>query len=175
MISVLIPTLNDEERLAHMLAGLVRAAVDGMVSEVIVLDSGSQDGTREVADMAGCTFADLGRHDLREIVASARADWLLVLAPGTRLAEGWTDAVIGHVNSPAGAAGAARFKLVEADGRPFWKRWLFPPRVKGPWSRGLLLSRRQALATLPSGAGPDRLGHGLALSTLRAGVYATAS
>ena len=175
MISVLIPTSNDEERLAHMLAGLVRAAVDGMVSEVIVLDSGSQDGTREVAEIAGCTFADLGKHDLRDILGSARADWLLALAPGTRLAEGWTDAVLAHVNSPAGMAGAARFKVVEADGRPFWKRMLFPPRLHGPLARGLLVSRRQALASLPNGAGPERIGHGLAVATLGAGVYATVS
>ena len=175
MISVLIPTRNDEEALAHMLAGLVHAVVDGMVREVIVVDRGSTDGTREVAEIAGCAYADLGRTELREIIGSARGDWLLVLAPGTRLAEGWADAVLAHVNSPSGVAGAARFRVVEAGTRPFWKRWLFPLKLNGTLSRGLLVSRRQALSTLPSGAGPDRLGHGLAVATLRAGVYATPS
>ncbi len=175
MISVLIPTHDDEERLARMLAGLVRAAVDGMVSEVIVFDAGSGDSTRQVAEFAGCRFVAQADRSLRQVIEETRSDWLLVLAPGARLAEGWGEAVLAHVNAPAGAAGAAQFRLVDDGQRPLWKRVLFPQTAKGRFARGLLISRRQALATLGGNATIDRLGNGLALSSLRAGIFAEPS
>ena len=59
MISVVIPTLNAERRLAACLTALVPAAVDGFVCEVIVADGGSTDRTALVADQAGATFISM--------------------------------------------------------------------------------------------------------------------
>lgn len=92
MISVILPTRNDETALAHALAALVSAAADGMVREVIVVDRGSSDGTALVADAAGCRFvrAAAGEgEDLARAAMNARSDWLLFLSPHVALEPGW--------------------------------------------------------------------------------------
>ena len=53
MISVVIPALNAEGHLPAALTALVPAAVNGVVREVIVVDGGSADHTRQIADLAG--------------------------------------------------------------------------------------------------------------------------
>jgi glycosyltransferase involved in cell wall biosynthesis len=92
MISVVIATLDCELALARTLAALVPGAVDGVVSEAIVVDGGSRDGTAIVADAAGCTFltadAPLGRR-LKAAAAKARAPLLLFVRPGIVLDAGW--------------------------------------------------------------------------------------
>lgn len=50
-VTVLVPVLNEEQRLAACLAGL--SAQPPVVTEILVIDGGSADGTREVADAAG--------------------------------------------------------------------------------------------------------------------------
>lgn len=93
MISVIIPTFNDERRLVPTLAALVPGAADGLVVEAIVADGGSTDETAAVADMAGCRMiegpADAGLR-LRRAAETARAPWLMFVEPGTVLDEGWT-------------------------------------------------------------------------------------
>jgi rSAM/selenodomain-associated transferase 2 len=95
MISVVIPTLNAAETLPRCLAALVPAAVDGVVSEVVVADGGSSDATSEIADAAGCNAVsckERGRgQQLREGAATARRSWLLFLHADTVLERGWHD------------------------------------------------------------------------------------
>ena len=92
MLSVVIPTLNDERRLVPTLASLVPGAADGLITEAIIVDGGSTDDTDAVADIAGCRFlrgqADPGAR-LVEGAAVARAPWLLFMRPGVVLDEGW--------------------------------------------------------------------------------------
>ncbi|MCZ8316151.1 glycosyltransferase [Phreatobacter sp.] len=92
MITVIIPTLDDERRLVPTLASLVSGAADGLIVEAIVADGGSRDGTETVADVAGCRFirgdADAGAR-LAAAAAGAKAPWLLFLPPGVVLDEGW--------------------------------------------------------------------------------------
>ncbi len=57
MISVVIPTLNAERKLTHTLAALVPAVVDGIVQEAVVVDGGSTDETRIIAEAAGTSAA----------------------------------------------------------------------------------------------------------------------
>lgn len=92
MISVIIPTLNDEEVLLGTLASLVSAAAEGAVRDVIVVDGGSADQTEAVADAAGCTFvrSSGSRGDrLAEGARLAKGPWLLFLVPGAEPEEGW--------------------------------------------------------------------------------------
>jgi hypothetical protein len=92
MISVVIPTLNDERSLVSTLVPLVTAAADGVVRDVVVVDGGSSDGTRDVADIAGCVFLAAGPERGARLAAGAshaKGPWLLFLAPGTVLEAGW--------------------------------------------------------------------------------------
>jgi rSAM/selenodomain-associated transferase 2 len=92
MISVIIPTLNNEAALSASLTALVPAAVEGIVREVIVADAGSTDRTLMVADQAGVdvisTEAGRGRQ-LKAGAARARSRWLLFVHPDTVLDHGW--------------------------------------------------------------------------------------
>lgn len=92
MLSIIIATLDCEFALARTLAALVPGAVDGLVSEAIVADGGSHDGTAIVADAAGCTFisveGSLGLR-LKTSAAKARAPFLLFLQPGIVLDANW--------------------------------------------------------------------------------------
>lgn len=121
MISVVIPTLNAQQRLAETLTSLVPAAVDGLVCEVIVADGGSTDRTFAIADGAGAEIvkAPAGRGaQLRAGAERARFPWLLFLNAGTYLDAGWERDVSQHierVESGRRAAAAATFRFVLDD------------------------------------------------------------
>lgn len=93
MLSVVVPTSNSEEGLARTLSSLVSGAAEGVVREVVVVDDASSDGTRIVADAAGCTLVD-GSGSWCEKVAvgvatARRAPWFLVLPPNVFLDGDW--------------------------------------------------------------------------------------
>jgi glycosyltransferase involved in cell wall biosynthesis len=86
MLSVVIATHDSEHALLPTLAALVAGAAAGVVREVIVADAGSRDATSAIADGAGCrvlTSAQTRGARLKAAAATARASWLLFLAPGT--------------------------------------------------------------------------------------------
>lgn len=115
MISVVIPTLNDEPRLVGCLAPLVPASMAGLVRELIIVDGGSTDATLEIADDAGAVIvksADGGAAG----IAAARGPWILLLEPSVRLERGWETAVQRHIES---SRLPARFKLYKADANGF--------------------------------------------------------
>jgi rSAM/selenodomain-associated transferase 2 len=92
MISVVIPTLNAEASLPDTLSALISATVDGLVREVVVVDAGSSDRTREVADAAGAEVlvASPSRGgQLAAGAARAKHPWLLFLHADTVLEPGW--------------------------------------------------------------------------------------
>lgn len=92
VISVIIPTLNDERRLVPTLAALVSGAAAGLIAEAIVADGGSTDETEAVADIAGCRFVKGSAARGERLAAAAglaRAPWLMFIPPGMVLDEGW--------------------------------------------------------------------------------------
>jgi glycosyltransferase involved in cell wall biosynthesis len=162
MVSVIIETRNDEEALARTLAGLVSGAVEGLVRDVIILDHGSSDHTREIADAAGCVF--LADRPFADAVRQARGDWLLLLEPGSRLLDGWPEAVRDHIELLPGPARFTRSAI---------HRPRFLTRVFGgndPLSDGLLISKRQATALLNDGRSGVALPRGLATRKLKAEI-----
>ena len=119
MISVIISACNAEHRLAATLSALVPSAVDGIVTQVIVVDGGSTDRTAEIADQAGAdiVLSAPGRGgQLAQGAASARFPWLLFLHAGTVLEEGWERSAtafmrrVDYGERPI-AAGAFKFRL----------------------------------------------------------------
>jgi glycosyltransferase involved in cell wall biosynthesis len=128
MISVVVPTLNDETRLVACLAPLVPAAMEGLVRELIIVDGGSTDQTLEIADDAGA-FILTGQGDRATRwdlgIAKAKGPWLLLLEPAVRLEFGWEAAVKKHLNGPRSPA---RFRLRRSDGAGLLAS-LQPPRA----------------------------------------------
>lgn len=142
MLSVVIQTRNDEEGLARTLASLVGAAVEGVVRDVTVCDGGSTDQTRRVADHAGCHFIAGG---FPRVIAAARGEWLLLLEPGARPVEGWTESVLDHV---AACEGPACLTESGQGSFPFLSRLFGAKRALAP---GLILRKEDAIGLL-SGA-----------------------
>lgn len=134
---------DQEAELAHTLSCLVAGAVEGLVGDVVVLDHGSSDGSSSVADAAGCRFHE--QWDIRDILRSARGEWLLLIEPGARLQHGWIEEIaeyISHAKQPA------RFSVSRGHRRPFYQRIA---RSQPPLEQGFLLPKRQAVAVAKTG------------------------
>lgn len=121
MISVVIPTLNAEATLPATLTALVPAALEGLVREVIVVDGGSKDRTREIADQAGAELLTAPPNrgaQMRAGAHAARHPWLLFLNADTVLDAGWereASHFMGRVDSGASRRAAAAFRFALDD------------------------------------------------------------
>lgn len=116
MISVILPTLNAAPHLGPTLASLLPATVDGLVSEAIVADGGSGDGTQRIAEAWGATLVTSHRGRGVQLAAGAmRAakPWLLFLHADTRLAPGWEAHAERFLGNGDGKAAAFRFRLAD--------------------------------------------------------------
>jgi rSAM/selenodomain-associated transferase 2 len=107
--------------LPDTLSALIPATVDGLVREVIVVDGGSQDRTREIADAAGAEVlvAKPGRGgQLVAGAARAKHPWLLFLHADTTLAHGWEREAVHfmeRVDTGAAKPAAAAFRFALDD------------------------------------------------------------
>jgi glycosyltransferase involved in cell wall biosynthesis len=84
MISVIVPTSNSADTLPSVLDGLIPAAVQGLVREVIVVDHGSTDGTIAIAEGYGAEIVHAGPTRAARLMAGAQRakfQWLLFLNP----------------------------------------------------------------------------------------------
>lgn len=143
MLTIIMECRDNEVELAQTLSALVSGAVEGIVRDVIVLDHGSSDGSSTVADAAGCRF--LTHWDMKDVVRSARGDWLLLLEPGARPTSGWVDAIVDHV---AVNRNPAQFLASRSHRRPFFERLV---RRRPALEQGYLVSKGQALGALRTG------------------------
>jgi rSAM/selenodomain-associated transferase 2 len=154
MISVIIPALNAERTLPAALSAIVSAAVDGIVREVIVVDGGSSDQTRKIADHAGADVVETGPGrgtQLAQGAVRAKFPWLLFLHADTVLDDDWTRRATEFMRSvdlgerPIAAA-AFRFKLDDKGLAPRTLEALVSARcaiLRRPYGdQGLLIPRR---------------------------------
>lgn len=162
MLSVLIETKNDEEALARTLASLVSAAVDGTIREVIICDLGSTDQTHRVAEQAGCDFLATG--GIAAAIGQAKGDWLLLLEPGARLGEGWTQAVREHAEM---MKMPGRFARAKADRPGFLARVFSSDRAL---REGLLIRKAQAEPLSRHAKSAEAIARGLATKRLPAEI-----
>lgn len=111
-LSVVIPALD-----AARTIGATLESVDGEpVSEIVVADGGSTDGTAAIAEAAGAHVvrAERGRGtQLRAGAEAAGGDWLLFLHADTVLTASWRAEARNFMTIPsnAGRAGVFRFRL----------------------------------------------------------------
>jgi glycosyltransferase involved in cell wall biosynthesis len=142
MISVVIPTLNSERQLVPTLSALVAGSAEGLLREVVLADGGSTDATARIADAAGCDFRSgpAGEMErLKEVAASVRGSWLLILQPVSAPEEGWTREVAKFVESAERAgqgtrAAAFRYAIDGYGASPRLREWVAAARglVLGP-------------------------------------------
>lgn len=105
LISIIIPTLNEEQVIARTLARLL--PYKGC--EIIVVDGGSSDATLGMAEKSGCTTlsSPSGRGVQMNLgAACATAEILLFLHADTQLPDNFPELVLAAVARPGFAAGA---------------------------------------------------------------------
>ena len=138
MLTVLIETMNDEEGLARTLASLI-----GGASKAWCATSSSATGvrpTRRTASpsMPAATTSPNG--GVAAGISQAKGDWLLIVEPGARLVEGWSESVMAHT---AKMTMPARFSRARGSRTPFLARVFSPPTAL---AEGLVITKRQATA-----------------------------
>ncbi|MGF9562697.1 glycosyl transferase [Neorhizobium sp. JUb45] len=143
MLTVLMECRDQESELAQTLSVLVAGAVEGLVSDVVVLDHGSRDASARVADAAGCRFHT--HWDIKDILRSVRGEWLLLIEPGARPQIGWIDELGEHV---AMNRQPAKFSPSRNHRPSFFKRL---SRRVPPLEYGFVLPKKQAIALAKSG------------------------
>lgn len=135
MISVIIQCHNQEAELAKTLSALVRGAVEGIISDVTIVDDGSSDGTATVADAAGCNL--FSSSDIAKLPARIRSDWIMLIEPGAKPVNGWIEVISEHINNSRTSARmspSVNYKL------PFLKRLLYK---SSPLEYGLLMPKHE--------------------------------
>lgn len=110
LISIIIPTLNEEENIAACLA----STQNGFNAERIVVDGGSRDRTVEIALACGARAITSPAGRARQMNAGTEAasgDLFIFLHADTRLPEEFDGCVREILARPAIAAGAFEFRL----------------------------------------------------------------
>ena len=89
-ISIIIPTINEANNLPLLLSDLSSIQKDG---EIIIVDSGSEDKTIEIANIYGakvCISKERNRGLQLDMGAkNSKGDWLIFLHADTRLTHDW--------------------------------------------------------------------------------------
>jgi rhamnosyltransferase len=139
MISVVIPVKNGGDDLSRCLDGIARQALAEDV-EIVVVDSGSTDGSPEVAREAGATVREIpssafGHGRTRNLgVELANGDVIVFTSQDAVAAsETWLALLVGAARSGDDVAGAYGRQLPHADARPperFFLDFLYGPEPR---------------------------------------------
>jgi rSAM/selenodomain-associated transferase 2 len=116
--SIVIPALDAAEELGAGLAALADGA-ERLDAEIIVVDGGSRDATREVARRAGSRVIGAPRGRGTQLMAGAAAaggSWLLFLHADTRPGPGWDRVVAEFAAHSVNQERAAAFRFALDDG-----------------------------------------------------------
>ncbi|NQW10730.1 MAG: glycosyltransferase [Alphaproteobacteria bacterium] len=152
--SVVIPTLNDGDRLARCLAPLASGPRRGLNLEVLVVDGGSTDDTATIAEAHGArVLAQPGPRGARFATGAKAAigEWLILLRPETALEPGWDATLMVFASEERNRERGAVYSFtVEADAvdqaaARRAQRWM---RIRNRWlglpsgAQGMVIRRR---------------------------------
>lgn len=118
-LSLVVPTLNAASALAASIP-VTLARAEGLVTELVVVDGGSSDGTAAAARALGALVVQAPRGRGRQLAAGVAASsgaWLLLLHADTVLQPGWAAAARAHMAEGEDRAGYFRLALDSADPR----------------------------------------------------------
>lgn len=122
-LSIIIPAYNAEDVLPVCLSSLMPGLEAGLIRELVLVDGGSEDQTRRLAEGAGATVLNApakGRAaQLRHGVEHARGDWFLFLHADTALSHDWAERAKAHVTERKDKAAA--FTLAYRSDHPMAK------------------------------------------------------
>lgn len=152
MLTVIMECRDQESELAQTLAVLVAGAIDGLVSDVVVLDHGSRDGTARLAEATGCRFYE--QWDMKDVLSAARGEWIMIVEPGAKPQSGWIEEVSEYM---ALNQTPARFSVSRSHRRSLYQRIAHRPP---PLEQGLLLPKREAISAAKSGSDLVHLARG---------------
>lgn len=145
--SVIIPTYQGGARFAEVLSALQRQQT-GLTWELLVIDSGSRDGTRELAVEAGAKVLDQdprtfnhGATRDRAIAASGGEFAVLLVQDAVPDHPGWLEALVAPLQQDPEAAGAFSRQRPIPGGNP-----ILDQRLLG-WIAGKDEPRRRQLAS----------------------------
>jgi rSAM/selenodomain-associated transferase 2 len=116
-VSVIIPTLNAGKSLSETIAALGEAR-ETMALEIIVVDGGSNDDTRERAAALGATVVEAPRGRGTQLSAGAKeasGRWLLFLHADTTLEPFWSTTITSFMRAKGNALKAAYFTFALDD------------------------------------------------------------
>jgi rSAM/selenodomain-associated transferase 2 len=151
-LSVVIPALDEAERIETAISAAFDAPCDlADPPEVIVVDGGSSDATRQLAARAGARVIPCERGRARQLRAGVRAssgDALLLLHADTRLPRGWQAEVRDALRDERVVGGAFRLRFDER--APVYRfiefgAWLRVGVFRLPYGDQALFVRRRTL------------------------------
>ena len=120
-ITVIVPTLNAAHLLGETTDALLPGLTDGLITELILTDGGSNDDIQTVAKELGARLVTgtPGRGaQLARGIEAARSPWLLLLHADTHLSDDWAKAAVHHMNTAPDKAGHFRLAFRASGGWP---------------------------------------------------------
>jgi GT2 family glycosyltransferase/tetratricopeptide (TPR) repeat protein len=121
-VSIVIPCFNEAEHTLRCLQSL-QATPSAVATEIILVDNGSTDATRQLAGMADERFRVIRNEDNRGFgpacnqgAAAARGEYVLFLNNDTVVRPGWLEPLVADLDEDP-RLGAVQPKLLYPDGR----------------------------------------------------------
>ena len=148
-LSIIIPALNAEADLPGCLSALIPALEANLLREVIIVDGGSDDATRRLAEGSGAKVIASEKGRAKQLIAgaaAARGEWFLFLHADTWLSRDWVERTKAHLeqNPQNAAVFTLAFRTDDRMGKIVARRANWRARTFGlPYGdQGLLISRK---------------------------------
>jgi rSAM/selenodomain-associated transferase 2 len=107
-LSIIIPTRDAADTIGPCLAALSEGLTEGLIHELIIVDSSSGDAISDIAEAIGARFLTAPRGRGPQLAAGAKAAkgaWFLFLHADTILPEGWPAVIRTHIRAHPETAG----------------------------------------------------------------------